>query len=282
MKQKVGSGDMYYVFNKTSIGYSHLNKNKPCQDFSASYKDNERIIITCCDGHGGAQYVRSQVGSRLASDAVISVFKSIDKSFFKKSKGDSLQDKIKLLVLCEYNKLIEEEIAHKPIRKKELEGLKEEQIDALRFNPSKAYGTTLSGAMIYKNKLIVVSIGDTEALGVRRGNLIKIFDNSNDPAGNVTYSMCQEDAYKYLRVSILDAKDLDAVFLCTDGMSSPYQTYDNFTSSFLKPTMKNLIVKKNTYEVEKKVISLASKLGVGDDVSLSFIMNDQSRIRYYR
>ena len=282
MKQKVGSGDMYYVFNKTSIGYAHLNKNKPCQDFSASYKDNERIIITCCDGHGGAQYVRSQVGSRLASDAVISVFKSIDKSFFKKSKGDSLQDKIKLLVLCEYNKLIEEEIAHKPIRKKELEGLKEEQIDALRFNPAKAYGTTLSGAMIYRNKLIVVSIGDTEALGVRRGNLIKIFDNSNDPAGNVTYSMCQEDAYKYLRVAILDAKDLDAVFLCTDGMSSPYQTYDNFTSSFLKPTMKNLIVKKNTYEVEKKVISLASKLGVGDDVSLSFIMNDQSRIRYYQ
>ena len=273
---------MYYVFNKTSIGYAHLNKNKPCQDFSASYKDNERIIITCCDGHGGAQYVRSQVGSRLASDAVISVFKSIDKSFFKKSKGDSLQDKIKLLVLCEYNKLIEEEIAHKPIRKKELEGLKEEQIDALRFNPAKAYGTTLSGAMIYRNKLIVVSIGDTEALGVRRGNLIKIFDNSNDPAGNVTYSMCQEDAYKYLRVAILDAKDLDAVFLCTDGMSSPYQTYDNFTSSFLKPTMKNLIVKKNTYEVEKKVISLASKLGVGDDVSLSFIMNDQSRIRYYQ
>ena len=152
---------MYYTFNKTSIGYSHLDKNKPCQDFSATYKDNERIIITCCDGHGGSQYVRSQLGSKAASDAIVNVFKSIDHSFFLGAEKEQLIEKIKLLILCEYNKLIERQLKKHPIRKKELEGLTEEEVDMLRFNPSKAYGTTLSGALIYKNKLVVVSIGDT-------------------------------------------------------------------------------------------------------------------------
>ena len=273
---------MYYVFNKTCIGYSHLRNKKPCQDYSASYKDNERIIITCCDGHGGPQYVRSQLGSKAASNAVMNVFKTINNSFLLEADKDKLTEKIKLLILCEYNKLVEREVANKPIRRSEMVGLSEDQIDTLRFKPEKAYGTTLAGAMVYKNKLIVVSIGDTEALGVRKGELVKIFDNSNDPAGNITYSMCQEDAYKYLRVAIFNTKELDGIFLCTDGMSSPYQSYDNFSKSFIRPTVKRILNTKSLVSTELAVDKMALELGVGDDVSLSFIVNERTNIRYYR
>lgn len=278
----MGVVTMYYIFNKTCIGYSHLKNKKPCQDYSASYKDNERYIITCCDGHGGAQYVRSQYGSKAASEAVMNVFKTFDRSFFNSVDQDKLADKIKLLILCEYNKLIEREITNRPIRRKELEELKEEQADAIKFNPAKAFGTTLSGAMVYKNKIVVISIGDTEALGIRRGELIKLFDNSSDPAGNVTYSMCQEDAYQYLRVAVLPTNELDGVLLCTDGLSSPFQTYDNFTKSFVKPTVKRVVKSKSTVEVEKQIEDIALSLGVGDDVSLSFLLNEDTKYRYYR
>ena len=273
---------MYYVFNRSCVGYSHLKNGKPCQDFSASYQDNERVIITCCDGHGGVQYVRSQIGSKLASEAVMNVFKGIDYHFFYGTLKDNLAEKIKLLILCEYNKLIERETASNPIRKREFEGLSEEQIDTLRFNPAKAYGTTLSGAMVYRGKLIVVSIGDTEALGVRKGEMVKLFDNSNDPVANVTYSMSQEDAYKYLRVTVLEMKSLDGVILCTDGLSSPYQSYENFNKNFLRPMVKGIITSKSTSQVEQHVEDLADHLGVGDDVSLSFIFNKQTSSRYYR
>ena len=273
---------MNFIFNKTCVGYSHLESGRKCQDFSASYSDNERMIITCCDGHGGQQYVRSDVGSRLASDAIINIFKKIDKSFLFGKDDEELQEKIKLLILCEYNKLVEREIASKPIRARELEGLKEEEIDTLRFNPAKAYGTTLSGAMVYKNKLFVISIGDTETLGIKKGELVKLFDNSNDPAGNVTYSMCQEDAFKYLRITILDAKSLDGVILCTDGLSSPYQSYDNFTKSFIRPMVRNVINTKSLVKVGEDVEQIATKLGVGDDVSLSFILSSDTNPKYYR
>lgn len=273
---------MHYVFNKTCIGYNHLQNKKPCQDYSASYKDNERIIITCCDGHGGAQYIRSQVGSKCASDAVINVFKSINRSFFHEKDQEKILDTIKLLILCEYNKLIEREVVLKPIRKQELVNLTEEQVDTLKINPSKAFGTTLSGAMLFNHRLIIISIGDTEALGIKRGKLIRVFDNSNDPAGNVTYSMCQEDAYQYLRVAILDEKDLDGVILCTDGLTSPYQSYDNFFTYFIKPTVNHILLSKSTFRAEENVRDIALKLGVGDDVSLSMILKKKTNNRHYR
>lgn len=273
---------MHYVFNKSCVGYLHVKNNKPCQDFSASYQDNERIIITCCDGHGGAQYVRSQLGSKAASDAVLSVFKSINRSFTFGKNIEEIQEKIKLLVLCEYNKLIEREVVKNPIKSKEIENLREDQIDALRFNPAKAYGTTLTGAMLYKNRIYVVSIGDTEALGIKRGELVKIFDNTNDPAGNITYSMCQEDVFSYLRVAILPANAVDGILLCTDGLSSPYQSYENFRNSFIKPMVKRLLMSKSYSNVNKTIQQIADKQGIGDDVSLSFFINEESKLSLYR
>ena len=272
---------VHYLFNKSCVGYSHIKNKKPCQDYSASYRDNEREIITCCDGHGGNQYVRSKVGSRLASEAVITVFKGINNKLLNSQNKEEVYEKIKLLVLCEYNKLVERELAHRPIRSRELKGLTEEEIDTIRFNPSKAYGTTLSGAMLYKDKYLVVSIGDTETLGIHKGKLVKIFDNSDDPAGNVTYSMCQEDVYAHLRVAILDKSSLDGILLCTDGLSSPYQSYENFNKSFVRPTVKNLLENHSLSNVEKHIQRIALSLGVGDDVSLSFIINDKTSHKYF-
>ena len=68
---------MWKSYHCTSIGYSHIKANKVCQDYSDSCEDEERKIVTACDGHGGALYVRSDRGSRFASEAAISVLKSV-------------------------------------------------------------------------------------------------------------------------------------------------------------------------------------------------------------
>ena len=53
---------MSIFFTKTETGYAHTNAGKRCQDFSASYSDEERTIVTACDGHGGNVYIRSHLG----------------------------------------------------------------------------------------------------------------------------------------------------------------------------------------------------------------------------
>ena len=64
---------MIIIYNKTSIGYSHINKGTVCQDYSEHYISEDYRIVTACDGHGGSLYVRSDRGSKLASQAVIEV-----------------------------------------------------------------------------------------------------------------------------------------------------------------------------------------------------------------
>ena len=272
---------MYYIFNETCRGYKHKKEEKVCQDFSSSYQDNERLIITCCDGHGGAQYVRSHLGSKAASNAVMNIFKNVNKSFIFCKNSQEITEKIKLLVLCEYNKLVESELTKNRIRQSEYVGLKEEEIDAIKFNPAKAYGTTLSGAMIYKNKVYIIGIGDTEVLAFKKGKLISIFDNSNDPVGNVTYSMCQEDVYKHINVAILPANSIDGVILCTDGLSSPFQTYQNFHDSFIRPNIRKILISQSFSYLKKEVEKIADELGVGDDVSISLLLNEKSKVKEY-
>lgn len=271
---------MLYTFSKSSIGYVHINEKRFCQDFTATYKDLERTIITCCDGHGGRKYIRSHIGSHMASNAVINVFNSIHNSFFRLTDSE-IENKIKLMVLCEWNKLIEEQISNKTIKKSEIINLDEDEILDLKINPSLAYGTTLTGALLLGNKLLVIKIGDTECIGIKKGKLLDMFDTTEEPAANITYSMCQDDAFEYLKVKVIDFKELDGIILCTDGLASPYQSYDNFNKSFIKPMIKKIITTKSLIHIDKFIDEIASKLGVGDDVSLSFIIKDNLSKKYY-
>ena len=272
---------MLQIFSRSCIGYSHIKNKKPCQDYSSQYKDNNKAIVTCCDGHGGDIYIRSNRGSEIASCSIINVLSSIKSINYRKYTVQNFIDKIRLEILCEWNKLVEKDLAAHPISKYEVEGLDEDKQRLLKINPIKAYGTTLAGAMVLGDKLIVVSIGDTEVIGISKGQIIKLFDYDDDPAANLTYSMCQEDAYEYLRVNIYDFSSYDGIILCTDGMSSPYQSYDNFNESFVKPVVKRIINKENLSYIDNFVEDMASQYGNGDDVSLSFVIKDKVFKKYY-
>ena len=272
---------MIHTFSKSCIGYNHIKEKLPCQDHSAIYKDNERIIITCCDGHGSKKYIRSHKGSHMASNAVMKVFNSINTNLIKPDNTE-IENKIKLSILCEWNKLIEDDYYSKPIRKAELENLSNEDIHSIKNNYIKAYGTTLTGALILSNKLVVVKIGDSECFLLKKGELINIFNDEEEPVANITHSLCQDDAFNYLKVKILNFKDFDGIFLCTDGLTSPYQSYENFKNSFVKPFINKLIKEKSNEYIEEFIEKMAGELGIGDDVSLSFVVKDNTALKYYK
>ncbi len=56
-------------FSTSVIGASHITGGKPCQDSSLSYDDSAigLHVAIVSDGHGGATYVRSDRGSRIAA-----------------------------------------------------------------------------------------------------------------------------------------------------------------------------------------------------------------------
>ena len=272
---------MSIFFTKTEIGYSHISTGKRCQDFSASYNDEERTIVTACDGHGGNVYIRSHLGSKFASNAVIDVFREIERTAFYKAKKEAVIESIRLNILCRWNALVEGHLAKNPIRMSEVSELTEAEILSLRKNPIKAYGTTLNAAMILGTKLICVSIGDGGCFLVKSGIVTPAFaEDEDEPVANITYSLCQDDAFSHLSVAVHELSAYDGAVVCTDGMINPYQNLSNFSAGLIAPAIMNLYLGKFD-QLAAFVSEVGTKLGTGDDVSLGILVKGKVSIRAY-
>ena len=273
---------MSIFFTKTETGYSHISTGKRCQDFSASYSDEERTIVTACDGHGGNVYIRSHLGSKFASNAVIDVLREIERTAFYKAKKEAVIENIRLNILCRWNSLVEGHLTKNPIRMSEVTELTEAEILSLRKNPIKAYGTTLNAAMILGTKLICVSIGDGGCFLVKSGIVTPAFtEDEDEPVANITYSLCQDDAFSHLLVSVHELSAYDGAVVCTDGMINPYQNLSNFSTGLIAPAIATLNVGKSK-SLEAFVAEVGTKLGTGDDVSLGIVIKDKLSSRIYK
>lgn len=273
---------MLKCFNRTSIGFSHLKTGKRCQDYSCSYHDGERSIITACDGHGGKLYIRSDLGSKFASKAVTAELLKTEQSIFRKYDEKEISEKLKIAVLCGWNALVEQHLSEHRIAKQETADLSDEERRTLALNPEKAYGTTLNGVMVSGNKLVCVNLGDGGIFGLKRGKAIPVFGSEEDDAvANLTYSLCGEDAFHHLKVAVLDFGEYDGVIACTDGALNPYRNLPNFEQSFVNPVVSRLLSGKDA-EVADFIDKLGKELGTGDDVTFSAIIKSETSLKRYK
>lgn len=67
-----------FVFNKSVIGYSHIQRKSVCEDASASFAspDGRYYICAVADGHGDKRCFRSSFGSSAAVRAAVDKLKS--------------------------------------------------------------------------------------------------------------------------------------------------------------------------------------------------------------
>ena len=273
---------MSIFFAKTGIGYSHVAMGRRCQDFSASYHDEERTVVTACDGHGSDVYVRSHLGAKFASTAALDVLREVEKRAFVKRKREGVTENIRLNILCRWNALVERHLAKNPFRMSELSGLGEAEILSLRKNPIKAYGTTLGAAMILEGKIVCVSLGDGGCFLVKGGVAIEAFpEDEDEPVANLTYSLCQDDAFSHLRVCVHELSAYDGAVVCTDGMINPYRSLQNFSTGLVAPAIATLYAGKGK-SLEAFVTEVGARLGTGDDVSLGIAVKDRLSSKTYK
>ena len=270
----IGSGDGMVIFNKTCIGYNHIFDNTICQDNSLSYQDDKKSIIATCDGHGGAIYIRSNIGSKLACKAVFNVFNKLSFKNKRQLKLEDVQEKLKLDLLCEWNRLVENDFLNRPFLEDEFAGLNESQINRLKNNYVTAYGTTMHAALIRDGIVICVSIGDGGTFLIKNNTAIDAFPEAEDEnVANITCSLCSDNAFDYMHANAFLLSDIDGVICLTDGVVNPYQNYDNFNKSFVNPIVNEL---KNNSEIgianiKKFICDLGIYKGIGDDVSIAMI-----------
>ncbi len=275
------------IFNTTSVGFDHIRRDIVCQDYSASYLDEERAIITVCDGHGGSIYLRSNRGSKFGCEALIEVFKTIDKDITIELFTPEFISQLKLKIICYWNDLvnkefninedfedIDDDFIEENLTPEEINKLSESQLERIKHHKATLYGTTMLGCVVINDLLISVQLGDGLLVYIDNEGLMHVpFIDIDDNVANYTCSLCQEDAFEHIHVDITKLENIKSVFVCTDGVVNSYQAYDKYLNNFALPITKILVNEENGEELVRNFIeTLGTEKGIGDDVSLGVMI----------
>lgn len=266
-------------FNISVQGASHIKKNKVCQDSSESYNAEGISIAIVCDGHGGDDYVRSDVGSKIAA----SVAKENILTFaMNTSREDIIRNSDRLLrnleasIIAGWNAAISEHCAKTPFTELEISVLSEKaKKKYLSENKiESAYGTTLLAVVFTQDYWFGMQIGDGKCVSVSRdGTFSQPIPKNDRNFLNVTTSICGADALEDFR-HFFSTDIPAAAFVGSDGIDDCFKTDDQLYNLYKTVMYSFNTSNHDTAEkgLEEYLPRLSAK-GSGDDVSIAAVLD---------
>ena len=271
----------YRAFGMTVIGASHIKSGTVCQDFSLSCELPDRRISVVCDGHGGADYFRSDRGSRFAAEAFTECMKDPDvisvlsAAATQKQQSGRIEQLIKSII-ARWNKLVERDIKEHPFSEDELSGIsgKAQRRYETGERLQSAYGTTLIGVILTENFWLGLQIGDGKCVAVSKdGEFTQPIPWDEEFFLNVTTSLCDENAAKEFRCCF--SRTLPAaVFIGSDGIDDCFAG-DERLYDFYRVTLKSFAETDEETAIAqlKEYLPTLSEKGSGDDMSVGILVN---------
>ena len=266
-------------FHISVQGANHIQRNKECQDASISYADENYAVAIVCDGHGGADYVRSAIGSskccEVAEDKIKSFLQEMDKDKFFLDPEKQL-GQLKASIIYAWNEAISHYHKEHPFAEEELQGISEKA--RKRYTEAnqieKAYGTTMIAVAMCADYWFGLHIGDGKCVEVNAGEQ---FEQPIpwDPKCflNVTTSICDVDAIEHFR-HFYSAELPVAVFVGSDGIDDCFSRDEQLYNLY-----KTVLYSFATTDQEEACRGLAEYLprlsarGSGDDMSIAAVLN---------
>lgn len=193
------------IYASSKRGTMHTSNNQSCQDSYLISSDAQPIVLTIADGHGGALYCRSDVGSKIACEAAIEIIK----------RGD--YSNLPTLIKQEYDIRVKEHYEQNPLNDNETKLLEEHSYKV-------AYGSTLLIAVIFEDDSIILQLGDGEIHAIdSHGHFLPTVSDDEDCIGSFTSSICysEEKAVKHFRVLKYPEKPA-LLIMYSDGYRNKY------------------------------------------------------------
>lgn len=281
------------AFHLSVQGSSHIKRNKICQDASDSYYDEDCAVVAVCDGHGGDDYIRSDLGAKFACAVAIKnireFIKDTDTKDLEKSP-DTILGRLEASIISGWcgsvythflaNPFTEEElsaVSAKARKRYTKEGTAEGRVES-------AYGTTLLAAAVTKDYWFGLHIGDGKFVAVSREGIFgQPVPWDENCFLNATTSICDSNAlnhfrhFPYLGFQSDDFSQMRlpaAIFMGSDGIDDCfknqeqlYQLYKTILCSFGTADFEEA-----QKELEEYLPRLSAK-GSGDDVSIAAILD---------
>lgn len=271
----------YRAFNMTATGASHIKSGTVCQDFSLSCELPDRRISVVCDGHGGADYFRSDRGSRFAAEAFTECMKNPDvisvlsAAVTQKQRSVHIEQLIKSII-ARWNEFVERDINEHPFSEEELSGVSEKARKRYENGQrlQSAYGTTLIGVILTENFWLGLQIGDGKCVAVSKGSeFTQPIPWDEECFLNVTTSLCDENAAKEFRFCFERTLPI-AVFIGSDGIDDCFagdeRLYDFYRLTLMSFTQTN---DQTAVSQLKDYLPTLSEKGSGDDMAIGIIVN---------
>ncbi len=272
------------AFHLSVQGASHIKKNKECQDYALSYADEHCAIAIVCDGHGGDDYVRSAVGSRLACAITQLTIKSFVKEISKEGRRKEIfnahpENGIRTLqknIIAKWNAAVLAHQKKNPFTEDEIAVLSERA--KKRYEEKKElesfYGTTLIAVACTPDFWFGLHIGDGKCVAVNpKGEFLRPIPWDERCFLNATTSLCDEDALERFRY-FYSPKLPRAVFVGSDGVDDSFQNDEQLNQLYATVLYS---FANNYWEEAKKELQdylpQLSKKGSGDDVSIAAILD---------
>lgn len=282
-----------YIAQNISIrGYSHKLSDIECQDHSISWSGGEYVAAIVCDGHGGAKYIRSSVGSRTAccvGKKLISEFmrglrssKELNRKFSSSvDEREKMLSQLTRAIIQEWNKCVLEDSKSTPLScDSKFELLTDDERQDILNEPTKAYGSTFVAAIMREDFYIILKLGDGNVCLVRGGSNVDFAEKYSPELKddslqfNLTTSLCSAHADVDFRYAFrtFDPRELHGIVLTSDGVINSYTNEESFLSLIRNIYLSFSSREEDNAETElRDFLATLSQRGSGDDLSVAIL-----------
>ena len=269
----------FKAFHMSERGESHLHDGRVCQDSSASFSDECGTVAVVSDGHGGCDYVRSQIGSAMACEAAVKnirrLFENISPEAFL-AEPDMMLIQLEAAIINDWNESVRSHYEANPFTEEELDCVSEKAGASYRSGHriERAYGATLIAAAVTRDYWFGIQIGDGKCAAFdEAGICTQPIPWDEKCFLNKTTSICGSDALRDFR-HFYSEKIPTAVFMGSDGIDDSFKNEEDMYD-FYKTILYAFSISDYTQAVDelKAYLPRLSKEGSADDVSISAWMD---------
>lgn len=280
--------ERWLAFHACHQGASHKKTGKVCQDaaFSRCRANDFYAVAIVSDGHGSADYFRSDRGSELAvqtaREAINAFMRDVRRKDVASLSKDELMRQLEMNIVYNWRKAIHSDYQVRPFTEEEKAMMSEKGRKRYEADPEhgfiKAYGATLIAVVIYPGRFwFGLHIGDGKCVArYADGHFDQPIPWDDRCFLNVTTSLCDGKPLENFRHCFHTEAFPAAIFVGSDGVddcfandADLYGFYQEVYQMFQEKKFRDAFAELDAFLPEM------SAKGSGDDISVSGIINKE-------
>jgi Protein phosphatase 2C len=256
----------------TARGSAHDRLGTPNQDAYHVEQLPAGLVVALADGHGGARYVRSDVGAQAAVRSAVELVVDSWPRVSGSSGAQVIREEIVPGLVRRWQERVRSDHAGRAFSAEE-ERIAGAGLDA---DPLIAYGATLLLVIATDRDVYLCQLGDGDILVVRADSTVfEPVPGDDRLSGGATTSLCLPTAAEDFRIAVVAADEVELLLLATDGYGNAFA--DPGWRGAVGADFLRLIRDRKTGELAAHLpgwVAESAQVG-GDDVSVAVVWPGQ-------